>query len=201
MQGGQVSRYMACVSSSCGPDVLVDQAANPIPAPDPAGRHGDHVRRLVGPVLREALVRPSLVIVLDELGQEIAELPCTPAGWEQEPLRLVVRRVRIPADELSQNPRSRRRRTVPKDQLEWLLRTRTPGARCSMPPPAADRQRLSQPSAPLPPIPRLTDTAPGRDGSRRRSRPHRGSTSRSSPDVPGSTADGSGPHARLFSNS
>ncbi len=33
-----VSRYMASVSSSCGPAVLVDQAAKPIPALDPAGR-------------------------------------------------------------------------------------------------------------------------------------------------------------------
>jgi hypothetical protein len=57
---------------------------------------------------------------LDMRNTEIAELPYTPAGWRQEPLRLIIRRVRIPADELSQNPRSRRRRTVPKDQLELL---------------------------------------------------------------------------------
>jgi hypothetical protein len=44
---------MACVSSSCGPAALVDPAAKPIPTLDPAGRHGDHVHRLVGPALRE----------------------------------------------------------------------------------------------------------------------------------------------------
>lgn len=57
---------------------------------------------------------------LDMRNAEIAELPFTPGGWEHEPLRLIIRRVRIPADELSQNPRSRRRRTVPKDQMELL---------------------------------------------------------------------------------
>jgi hypothetical protein len=57
---------------------------------------------------------------LDMRNAEIAELPYTPADWEQEPLRMIVRRVRIPAGELSQSPRSRRRRTVPKDQLELL---------------------------------------------------------------------------------
>jgi hypothetical protein len=72
-----VSRSMVCVSSSCGPAVLVDQAAKPISALDPAGRHGDHVHRLVGPALREALVRPSPVIVLDELGQHRLQVPPT----------------------------------------------------------------------------------------------------------------------------
>ena len=72
-----LSRYIACVSSSRGPAVLVDQAAKPIPALDPASRNGDHVRRLVGPVLREALVRPIPVIVLDEFRQHRLQVPPT----------------------------------------------------------------------------------------------------------------------------
>ena len=52
---------------------------------------------------------------------EIAETAYTPGGWRHEPLRLIVRRVRIPVDELSGDPRSRRRRTVPKDQLTLAL--------------------------------------------------------------------------------
>jgi hypothetical protein len=52
---------------------------------------------------------------------EIAETTYTPQGWRQEPLRLIVRRVRIPVEELSDDVRSRRRRTVPKVQLELAL--------------------------------------------------------------------------------
>ena len=47
-----------------------------------------------------------------------------PRGWQQEPLRLIVRRVRIPVEELSEDPRSRRRRTVPQAQLELALEGR-----------------------------------------------------------------------------
>jgi hypothetical protein len=71
--GAHLSRYLACISSSCGPAVLVAQAAKPIPA----ARNGDHVRRLVGPVLREALVRPIPVIVLDEFRQHRLQVPPT----------------------------------------------------------------------------------------------------------------------------
>jgi hypothetical protein len=35
---------------------------------------------------------------------EIAETTYTPQGWRQEPLRLIVRRVRIPVQELSEEP-------------------------------------------------------------------------------------------------
>jgi hypothetical protein len=45
----------------------------------------------------------------------------TPGGWQHEPLRLIIRRVQIPASELSRNPRSRRRRTVLKGQLKLAL--------------------------------------------------------------------------------
>jgi hypothetical protein len=52
---------------------------------------------------------------------EIAETTYTSGGWRHEPLRLIIRRVRILIDELSADPRSRRRRTVPKDQLALAL--------------------------------------------------------------------------------
>ena len=52
---------------------------------------------------------------------EIAETTYTPGDWRHEPLRLIVRRVRVPAAERSSDPRSRRRRTVPKAQLELAL--------------------------------------------------------------------------------
>ena len=55
---------------------------------------------------------------------EIAETTYTPQGWRYEPLRLIVRRVRIPVEELSDDPRSRRRRTVPKGQLELAIEGR-----------------------------------------------------------------------------
>ncbi|TMC05999.1 MAG: hypothetical protein E6J41_20255 [Chloroflexi bacterium] len=50
---------------------------------------------------------------------EIAEISHTPKGWEHEPLRLIVRRVRIPVEELSEDPRSRRRRTYPPSSSHW----------------------------------------------------------------------------------
>jgi hypothetical protein len=52
---------------------------------------------------------------------EIAETTYAHQGWRHEPLRLIVRRVRVPVDELSWDPRSRRRRTVPKAQLALAL--------------------------------------------------------------------------------
>ena len=55
---------------------------------------------------------------------EIAETTYAPKGWRQEPLRLIIRRVRIPVEELSEDARSRRRRTVPKAQLELALEGR-----------------------------------------------------------------------------
>jgi hypothetical protein len=55
-------------------------------------------------------------------GAEVAERPFVPTGWEDEPLRLLVRRVRVEADEISQSPRSRRRRTIPKQQLRLALK-------------------------------------------------------------------------------
>jgi hypothetical protein len=57
-------------------------------------------------------------------GAEIAEVSYTPGGWRHEPLRLIIRRVRVPAAELSRNPRSRRRGSIAKGQLELALRGR-----------------------------------------------------------------------------
>jgi hypothetical protein len=54
---------------------------------------------------------------------EIAETTYAHQEWRHE-LRLIVRRVRVPAEELSQDPRSRRRRTVPKAQLALALEGR-----------------------------------------------------------------------------
>ena len=48
---------------------------------------------------------------------EIAETTYPPDDWKQEPLRLLVRRVAHAADALSDDPRARRRATIPKQQL------------------------------------------------------------------------------------
>ena len=52
---------------------------------------------------------------------EVAETTYTPSGWEHEPLRLIVRRVAHQADALSDDPRARRKRTIPRDQLNLGL--------------------------------------------------------------------------------
>ncbi len=48
---------------------------------------------------------------------EVAETSYRPAGWKAEELRLIVRRVAHRASELSEDPRARRRRTIPSEQL------------------------------------------------------------------------------------
>jgi Transposase DDE domain group 1 len=52
---------------------------------------------------------------------ELAETTYTPSGWEHEPLRLIVRRVAHQADALSDDPRARRKRTIPREQLDLGL--------------------------------------------------------------------------------
>jgi Transposase DDE domain group 1 len=52
---------------------------------------------------------------------EVAETTYTPAGWPHEPLRLIVRRVAHQADALSDDPRARRKRTIPREQLDLGL--------------------------------------------------------------------------------
>ena len=47
----------------------------------------------------------------------VAETSYSPKGWQAEPLRLIVRRVAHPADALSDDPRARRRSTIPAEQL------------------------------------------------------------------------------------
>jgi hypothetical protein len=61
---------------------------------------------------------------LDMEGAEVAEFAYTPGGWKHEPLRAIVRRVRVAAEEVSGDGRSRRRRTIPKGQMELLARGR-----------------------------------------------------------------------------
>ena len=52
---------------------------------------------------------------------ELAETTYTPTGWAHEPLRLIVRRVAHQADALSDDPRARRKRTIPREQLDLGL--------------------------------------------------------------------------------
>ncbi len=55
-------------------------------------------------------------------GAQVAELPFTPKGWCHEPLRLIVRRVPVTAQEIqATSPRARRRKTIPPEQLAMAL--------------------------------------------------------------------------------
>jgi hypothetical protein len=55
-------------------------------------------------------------------GAQVAELAFTPEGWEHEPLRLIVRRVPVSAQELlAGSPKARRRKTIPPSQLQMVL--------------------------------------------------------------------------------
>jgi len=55
-------------------------------------------------------------------GAQVAELPFTPKGWCHEPLRLIVRRVPVTAEEIqATSPRARRRKTIPPEQLQMVL--------------------------------------------------------------------------------
>ena len=57
---------------------------------------------------------------IDIDGAQIAELPFTPQGWEHEPLRLIVRRVPVTAEELGRgSPKARRRKTIPPELSSW----------------------------------------------------------------------------------
>jgi Transposase DDE domain group 1 len=59
---------------------------------------------------------------IDMRGAQVAELPFTPEGWKHEPLRLIVRRVPITAEEIqATSPRARRRKTIPPEQLQMVL--------------------------------------------------------------------------------
>jgi hypothetical protein len=52
---------------------------------------------------------------------EVAETTYSPEGWTDDPLRLVIRRVAHQADALSDDPRARRKRTIPREQLDLGL--------------------------------------------------------------------------------
>jgi hypothetical protein len=55
-------------------------------------------------------------------GAEVAESTFTPEGWAHEPLRLIVRRVTVSAQEiLAGSPRARRRSTIPAGQLQMVI--------------------------------------------------------------------------------
>jgi len=55
-------------------------------------------------------------------GAQVAELPFIPEGWKHEPLRLIVRRVPVTAQELlAGSPNARRRKTIPPEQLQMVL--------------------------------------------------------------------------------
>jgi hypothetical protein len=53
-------------------------------------------------------------------GAEVAAVDYAPAGWPGG-FYTIIRRVRVSADEISSDPRSRRRRTINKDQLALAL--------------------------------------------------------------------------------
>ena len=57
---------------------------------------------------------------IDFPGAEVAEAAYAPEGWEHEPLRLVVRRVAFAAEGLAADPRARRRRSIPTQQLSLV---------------------------------------------------------------------------------
>ncbi|SNQ49786.1 hypothetical protein FRACA_3730001 [Frankia canadensis] len=56
----------------------------------------------------------------DMTGAQVAASSSAPAGWPPGTYT-VIRRVKVPAGEISADPRSRRRRTIPKDQLTLAL--------------------------------------------------------------------------------
>ena len=64
----------------------------------------------------EAAWRPAI----DFPDAEVAEASYAPEGWDAEPLRLVIRRVAFAAEGLATDPRARRRRTIPREQLSLV---------------------------------------------------------------------------------
>ncbi len=62
-------RHVACVTSSCGLSILMEETAKAIAALHRTVRPGVYLGRFAWQALPEPLVRSSLVIVLDELVQ------------------------------------------------------------------------------------------------------------------------------------
>lgn len=52
---------------------------------------------------------------------QVTETSYRPGDWTGSPLRLVIRRVRLRASDISTDTRSRRKRTIPPDQLKLVL--------------------------------------------------------------------------------
>jgi hypothetical protein len=62
------------------------------------------------------------VDAIDMDGAQVAELAFTPQGWCDAPLRLIVRRVPVTAEDIQKtSPRARRRKTIPAEQLAMVL--------------------------------------------------------------------------------
>jgi hypothetical protein len=53
----------------------------------------------------------------DRASAQVAEITYTPTGWKHESLRMIVRRTRYSAAQISANPRARRRKTIHPEQL------------------------------------------------------------------------------------
>jgi hypothetical protein len=58
---------------------------------------------------------------LDMPGAQIAETIYTPAGWNAEPLRLIIRRTVFSAEQIARLKGSRRLKTIDPDQLQFAL--------------------------------------------------------------------------------
>lgn len=68
----------------------------------------------------EAIGEDAWAEAIDFPDAEVAEAEYSPEGWDAEPLRLVVRRVAFAAEGLASDPRARRRRSIPKEQLSLV---------------------------------------------------------------------------------
>ncbi len=68
----------------------------------------------------EAIEEADWTPAIDFPDAEVAETTYAPEGWDEEPLRLVVRRVAFAAEGLATDPRARRRRSIPRAQLSLV---------------------------------------------------------------------------------
>src|SRR5262245_44192740 len=68
------------------PEVLVEHASKAVAALHPPGRERDHVGRLAGSALLQPLVRPGVVVVLDELAQHPLQVTSSEDEQVVEPL-------------------------------------------------------------------------------------------------------------------
>jgi hypothetical protein len=68
----------------------------------------------------EGIGEDQWVPAIDFPDAAVAEAEYSPAGWEDAPLRLIVRRVAFAAEGLATDPRARRRRSIPRAQLSLV---------------------------------------------------------------------------------